>query len=72
MLVAAVTYTSSTPSPGAAALLPTLGAVLVVARQALGEDDDPLGVGGLLAHTPSCVSSAIGRTRSTCGTGPCW
>ena len=51
IVVAAVAYTSSTPFPGDAALLPTLGAALVIAA-GVARDDDPLGAGGLLARAP--------------------
>jgi hypothetical protein len=49
--VAALAYTSSTPFPGDAALLPTLGAALVIAA-GVARDDDPYGAGGLLARAP--------------------
>ena len=63
-----VTYTSSTPFPGTAALVPVLGAAAVIAA----------GCGQRVAHGPvqvlrgpPCRWSGGSRTRGTCGTGPC-
>jgi peptidoglycan/LPS O-acetylase OafA/YrhL len=49
--VAAVTYSESTPFPGSAALLPTLGAALVIAA-GLHRDQPRLAVGRLLGTRP--------------------
>ena len=51
IVVAAVAYTSSTPFPGDAALLPTLGAALVIAA-GVGRDDDPPAPAACSARAP--------------------
>ncbi|MFC7400966.1 acyltransferase family protein [Citricoccus sp. GCM10030269] len=50
IVAAAVLYTSGTPFPGAAALLPTLGAAAVIVAGLGGRDG--IGVGRLLSTTP--------------------
>ena len=49
--VAAVTFSATTPFPGYAALLPTVGAALVIAA-GIGDRDSRMGVGRLLAVAP--------------------
>src|SRR5215211_3671310 len=49
--IAGVAFSSSTPFPGSAALLPTLGTALVIAA-GIGSDKPKLGVGRVLAVAP--------------------
>ena len=68
ILLSCIWFSPTTPFPGTAALLPTVGTALVI------------GAGGACSRTGADASwdsgrwarSVASRTRGTCGTGPSW